>query len=351
MVQQGSALTNLQRVAVAILFSSMVTTGVAQTTESSAGAFTGNGGPSCVHDSLPQSGPTRATCSAQYSPSNAYVEAGVSAASTSYSLLSIGGNASVLQETNQFNASAGVNARSAVSDVLTITNIPSGSYLSVVFGMLVTPTGSDTGYIISDLELQPVGEISTVCTHTVNFGADVCPLQIGVGSGDIVNMSFSMGGTANATCNPPSCGAAASGFQGSAKVPGGGGRILVATIVDGSGNHVKGATITTASGHKYPTKFASTTALSSDNNPSTFGASVTFTATVTSFGRSSTPTGKVTFHDTTAGTTLGTAFLSGGIASYATSSLSIGTHGITASYSGDSWSNGSHSSALDQVVQ
>jgi hypothetical protein len=73
-----------------------------------------------------------------------------------------------------------------------------------------------------------------------------------------------------------------------------------------------------------------TTSLTSSPNPSQFGQSVTFTATVTGSG---TPTGTVTFKD--GGKTLGTVFLSAGLASFSTSSLKKGTHLITAPYSGD----------------
>ena len=55
---------------------------------------------------------------------------------------------------------------------------------------------------------------------------------------------------------------------------------------------------------------ATTTALSSSQNPSVFGASVTFTTTVTA--ASGTPSGTVTFKD--GATTLGTGTLAGGVA-------------------------------------
>jgi uncharacterized repeat protein (TIGR01451 family) len=90
-----------------------------------------------------------------------------------------------------------------------------------------------------------------------------------------------------------------------------------------------------------------TTTLASDNNPSTYGQPVTFTATVTSSG--GTPTGTVTFKDGT--TTLGTSSLDGsGQATLTTSSLSAGTHSITAVYNGDSNFSGSTSSTTTQIV-
>ena len=79
-------------------------------------------------------------------------------------------------------------------------------------------------------------------------------------------------------------------------------------------------------------KTATTTALSPSINPSDFGQSVTFTATVT--GNGGTPAGTVQFKD--GGSNLGSAQpLTAGVARLTTSSLTSGTHTITAEYSGD----------------
>jgi len=96
---------------------------------------------------------------------------------------------------------------------------------------------------------------------------------------------------------------------------------------------------------------STSTTLTSSANPSVFGQSVTFTATVTdsSSGSTGTPTGTVTFKDGT--TTLGTGTLNGsGVATFSTSSLSVASHSITAVYGGDTNFTGSASSILSQVV-
>ena len=75
--------------------------------------------------------------------------------------------------------------------------------------------------------------------------------------------------------------------------------------------------------------------------------SVTFTSTVT--GNGGTPTGNVTFMDGT--NTLGSVAVSGsGVAAYTTSSLTVGTHNITAVYGGDANDSGSTSAALVETV-
>ena len=95
------------------------------------------------------------------------------------------------------------------------------------------------------------------------------------------------------------------------------------------------------------TSAPTTTTVQSNLNPSMYGQPVTFTATVTPTG-SNTPTGTVTFLD--GATTLGTGNLVGGVATYKTSSLSVGSHSITASYGGDSSNAASTSGILVQKV-
>ena len=112
---------------------------------------------------------------------------------------------------------------------------------------------------------------------------------------------------------------------------------------DGNFNASTSSTLTQSVGST-----GTTTTLLSSKNPSVFGQSVTFTATVTPTTGSGTPTGTVTFKDGT--TTLATGTLSTGSATFATSSLSVGTHSITAVYGGDTKFAGSTSSALSQTV-
>ncbi|RSL18366.1 YVTN family beta-propeller protein [Edaphobacter aggregans] len=90
-------------------------------------------------------------------------------------------------------------------------------------------------------------------------------------------------------------------------------------------------------------KASSTVALASSPNPSTFGTSVTLTATIPSGA-----TGTVTFDD--GATSLGTGTISGGVATLATGSLTAGTHSITAQYGGDTNYIGAVSTGVSQVV-
>jgi len=89
------------------------------------------------------------------------------------------------------------------------------------------------------------------------------------------------------------------------------------------------------------------TMLTSSSNPSAFGQSVTFSATVSPKG-AGTPTGSVTFRD--GSRILGRSPLNGGTAKFSTAALAVGRHCITAAYSGDTNFAASKSPALHQLV-
>ncbi len=92
----------------------------------------------------------------------------------------------------------------------------------------------------------------------------------------------------------------------------------------------------------------STILVTSSGNPSTTGAPVTFSVTVTSAG--TTPTGNVTLLDGTV--VLGVSSLqAGGKTSFTVSTLAAGQHSITASYVGDGSNSSGVSSPLVQTVQ
>jgi hypothetical protein len=89
-----------------------------------------------------------------------------------------------------------------------------------------------------------------------------------------------------------------------------------------------------------------TTTLVSSSNPSSYGQTVAFTASVTS--TAGTPTGTVVFYDGL--TSIGSATLSSGKAAISVSSLAAGSHSITAAYQGSSTFASSTSAVLTQVV-
>jgi Bacterial Ig-like domain (group 3)/FG-GAP-like repeat len=91
-----------------------------------------------------------------------------------------------------------------------------------------------------------------------------------------------------------------------------------------------------------------TTSLTSTVNPVGVAKSVTYTASVSNQSGSHL-TGTITFQD--AGTTIATVTLAGNQASYAKIYKQIGSHSITAIYSGDAENSSSNSQALVEYVQ
>jgi sugar lactone lactonase YvrE len=82
-----------------------------------------------------------------------------------------------------------------------------------------------------------------------------------------------------------------------------------------------------------PTDASPAVVLSSSANPASKGSLVTFTATVSTAISGVPPTGNVQF--TISGAVLATVSVSGGQASYSTSSLGVGSHTVVATYLGD----------------
>jgi hypothetical protein len=94
----------------------------------------------------------------------------------------------------------------------------------------------------------------------------------------------------------------------------------------------------------------SSVTVGSSANPSVYGQSVTFSATVSATAPGSgVPSGTVTFKN--GSTTLGSGTLNGsGVATFATSTLAVGSASITAVYGGSTNFTGSTSSILTQIV-
>jgi plastocyanin len=92
------------------------------------------------------------------------------------------------------------------------------------------------------------------------------------------------------------------------------------------------------------TTVVSAISLTSSKATTSPGENVTFTATVS--GQS--PSGSVQFKD--GSTSLGSATINAGIATFSTTALSTGSHSITAAYPGDAYNSASISAAITQTV-
>ena len=137
---------------------------------------------------------------------------------------------------------------------------------------------------------------------------------------------------------------AASNSGGKYTMTSGTGNATVTVNKDGDANYSAAPALTA---NVTAVKNSSSTALTSSANPSFYNQSVTFTATAS--GHSGTPTGNVTFME---GSTILAAnvTMSGGRATFTTSTFTVASHAITAVYNGDTNFNRSTASALNQTV-
>ena len=204
---------------------------------------------------------------------------------------------------------------------------PSASLTSAPVAVSMSPT---TLGIVSSVNASTFGQ-------SVTFTATIFPTT---GSGETGTVTFSDNG----------------GSIGTGTVSNGQATLTTSTLAvathpisasyNGDGNFVGSSTTTGVSQvvNKAPTSLS----LQSSLNPSTSGQSVTFTATVTP-ATGSGETGTVTFFDN--GGSIGTGSVAAGKATLTTTTLSVASHPITASYGGDGNFVGSSTTGpLSQVV-
>jgi hypothetical protein len=186
---------------------------------------------------------------------------------------------------------------------------------SAALTQTVNQDGSTTAIVSSvnpSVYGQPVTFTATVSANSPGSGTPTGPVTFSYGSTTLGTVTLT-GGSASFTTTSP--------------MPVGGPTIKASYSGD---TNFKASTGTLA---QTVNQDGTTTALVSSANPSVYGQSVTFTATVTANAPGSgTPTGSVTF--TNGSTTLGTVALSGGTASYSTAKLATGLDAITATYDG-----------------
>jgi sugar lactone lactonase YvrE len=204
------------------------------------------------------------------------------------------------------------------------------SNTSAVLSQSVVAKFSTTSTVVSSLNPSFIGQPVTF-TATVTSAGGTPP------DGELI--TFNRGATA----------------LGTAALSGGKATLTTSTLPTGSGNisaKYPGDTAFNASTsaalaqmvNKYPTSIT----FSSFSNPSSYGQSVTLTATVTSPGPAI-PTGNVVFKNGT--TTLATVALnSSGVATLTRTNLPTGTLALTVTYNGDTQSAPSSSGVLTQTV-
>ncbi len=164
-------------------------------------------------------------------------------------------------------------------------------------------------------------------TGSVTFYDDT---GVSVGTGPVIGTGTVNAGTGNATTSTSSLAVGAHSID---AIYGG----------DGNDNASTSSTLVQTVNLNAPNLVV--TSSSAPTNTSTYGTDVTFTATLT--GNGGTPTGTVTFSiDGVQGNPIA---LSGGVASFDTSSLSGGSHTIQAVYSGDAKYQGTNGQVSQTV--
>jgi hypothetical protein len=227
------------------------------------------------------------------------------------------------------------------------------SYLDSTYGINIIVLGANaSGLTVS----VTIGGAKSATTTTLTSSSN--PSQAGVsvsftatvtGSNPSGTVSFVDGSTSIS-----GCGAVALAGSGNSRTAAcattslsAGSHSIIATYSGDTSN----STSTSAALLQTVTKVSSTTGIATSLTPSSVGTPVTFTATVSGAA----PTGSASFSDgavSIAGCAAATVSGSGNVraAACVTSSLSVGTHSIVATYGGDASNNGSNSAPLTQVV-
>jgi len=238
--------------------------------------------------------------------------------------------------------------------IVAVEFVPSvaGDPLTAFVRILGDTPNSPLKYQIGGIAVPPAGSTTTTVTSSPNpstFGQNVtftAMVTTGAGTGDLTGtVSFSDGTTVLAAAVQLNAGVA-----------------TFATSALTVGSHSITASYSGDSGHSSSTSTPpyvqvvnqvsspTVTAVTSSLNPSTFGQGVTFTAEVSTVAGTGNLTGSVSFSDG-ANVLAAAVPLNAGVATFATSTLAIGSHSITASYSGDSGHTSSTSTPpLIQVV-
>ena len=214
--------------------------------------------------------------------------------------------------------------------------------------------GGDTLYLSSGSAVVVIDVTTPGATPTTTaLGSDTGSIVFGNPVTFTANVAHAVGataptGTVTFDDGAVSIGSTAINAQGTATLQisslGVGGHSVTATY-SGDATYAASTSAAVAVAVQGPTSLA----LAASSNSPVFGTTVTFTATLTTTGSQSVPTGQVTFKDGT--TTLGqSAFLDSTVTTFQTAALAIGPHTITAQYSGDTTFVGSTSSVVTVTV-
>ena len=226
------------------------------------------------------------------------------------------------------------------------------SYLDSTFGVNIIVTSASASAVTVSVTKGGAAPTTTTLTSAANpstAGASVTFTATVTGSSPTGTVNFKDGGSSISGCSAIAL--AGSGNSRTAKCVTAALSAGTHSIVASYGGDASNAASSSAALTQTVNGTGSTTGVATSLTPSTIGSSVTFTATVSGSG----PTGTVNFKDgssSISGCSAAVVSGSGNIrtASCATAALAVGSHSITAAYSGDASNSASASSALTQTV-
>lgn len=252
------------------------------------------------------------------------------------------GSATITDGANQYGQ---VTLDAFGNGTLTTSSLGSGTYsLYAVYSGDTTYRGSNSGY--ASLSVVTATTTTTALTSSaanVAVGASVTfTATVGGGTGTSQPTGLVRFFDGTALLGPGTLNASGVATYTTTALAAGSHSVTASYAGDSVfGNSVSQAVIETVG------VFATTNKLTASASTVVTGSPVTFTSTLTS--TSGTPTGSVTFLDGT--TTLGTGALNaGGVATFTTSALAVGTHSITTAYAASGNFAPSTSAAVQIVV-